>query len=138
MRYLAIDPGHATGWAKFDESGDVTGFGTLHGKSEVYKMLDEINPSVVICEEWISAGGKTFGGDRMVTVRIIGAIEMWCEQHDVPLHMQPNTVKPIAYLWSGIKKPKNHSLSHETDAYVHGVYWLQKNGVRKPQQGVHR
>lgn len=135
VKYLSLDPGHASGWATFDEKGNGLSVGTVHGKTEVYDLLDEIKPEVVICEDWITKGGKTFGGDKMVTVRIIGAIELWCDQNLVKLHMQPNTVKGIAYKWAGMVPPKNHKLSHETDAYVHGVYFLQKNGVRRPQQG---
>lgn len=134
--YLALDPGHATGWAKFGEDGNGKGIGTCKTREEVYKLLTDTKPDVIIMEDWISKGGVSFGGDKMETIRVIGAVEFYAYLRGIPIHLQPNTIKSIAYMWAGIKKPKNHALSHETDAYCHGVYFLQRAGVRRPQQGA--
>lgn len=134
-KYLALDPGHSTGWATFDDNGDLVTMGTAKRRTEVYDLLRTSEAEVIIMEDWISKEKVSFGGDKMETVRIIGAVELYCHLNDVKLYEQPNHIKGIAYLWAGIPKPKAKVLSHETDAYVHGVYWLQKAGIRKPQQG---
>lgn len=133
--YLALDPGNSTGWATFNEKGEVGGFGTLRKREEVYEKLEEEQPKVLIVEDWITRQGINLGGTKLEVVRVIGAVECWAYFHQADVHLQPNTIKPIGYKWAGLTKPKNHDMSHETDAYVHGVYWLQKNGIRKPQQG---
>ena len=134
--YLALDPGHSTGWATFTESGDGITMGTCKNRQQVYDLLKAVKPSTIIMEDWITKQGVALGGDRLETVRVIGAIEFYCYIRQVPLHQQPNTIKSVGYLWAGIPKGGPKHASHEKDAYVHGVYWLQKKGIRKPQQGV--
>lgn len=137
MKYLALDPGDTTGWAGFKENGDVDGFGDLFSKEDVYEMLNRNRPDVVICEDyflypWLA---KEQSWSPFDTVRIIGAVEFWCWDNDKLLVLQKPDIKGIAYKWAGLVKPNNKKMTHQTDAYVHGVYYLQKNGIRKPQQG---
>lgn len=136
MTYLALDPGHSTGWATFDEKGNAIKYGTVKGRGPVYDLLKDVNPDHIIMEDWITKQGINLGGDKLETVRIIGAVEFYAYIKKIQITLQPNSVKGIAYRWAGIAKPKNHSMSHETDAYVHGVYFLQKAGIRRPQQGA--
>lgn len=134
-RYLALDPGNSTGWATFTEKGDLIEFGTVRKRTEVYELLEKFQPEVLIVEDWITRQGINLGGTKLEVIRVIGAVECWAYFNNATVHLQPNTIKSIGYTWAGMRKPKNHDQSHETDAYVHGVYWLQKNGIRKPQQG---
>lgn len=134
--YLALDPGHTTGWATFDEKGNATGMGSLDGRHELYEFLAEHKPTLVIMEDWLTNPNIRLGGDPLATVRYIGVVEYWCHLQGIQLVLQPNTVKSIAYLWAGIKKPRRKADTHQADAYVHGVYYLQKNGIRRPQQGA--
>ena len=136
-KYLAIDPGESTGWATFNESGDVIGFGTAKGREAVYSKLAEVEAEVIIMEDyrlypWKS---KEQSWSPFETVRVIGAVEYHGYLHQARIVLQEPGIKAIGYKWAGLTKPKNHALSHETDAYVHGVYYLQKAGIRKPQQG---
>lgn len=136
-KYLAIDPGGTNGWASFNENGDVITFDGAKGKEALYQVLAAQQPKVIICEDYrlFPWKAKEQSWSSLETVRVIGAIEYYCYLNDAELHYQDPKVKTIAYLWAGITVPKNKALTHETDAYVHGVYYLQKNGVRKPQQG---
>lgn len=134
--YLALDPGGSTGWCTFDTNGDLITMGTCKTRQQIYDLLKRIKPSTIIMEDWISRDKTPFGGDRMETIRVIGAIEFYCHIRQIPLHEQPNTIKPIGYMWAGIPKAKAKSDSHERDAYIHGVFFLQKAGIRKPQQGA--
>jgi len=136
VKYLALDPGNATGWATFAADGSAVGFGTWHGKKEVYNgLLPDLK--AVIIENFKLYPWKSMeqAWSQLDTVRIIGAVEHYCYLNELELVFQDPSVKAIAYKWAGMTPPKNHKLSHETDAYVHGVYYLQKAGIRTPQQG---
>lgn len=138
--FMAIDPGDTTGWATFDEKGNGTGFGQVTTKNakDIHKFLDEHSPEVIILEDYELFPWKTqqMAFNTVQTVRRIGNIESWAMLNEVPIHLQKPNVKTIGYMWAGIQKPKNHAQSHGPDAYVHGVHFLQKAGIRKPQQGV--
>lgn len=137
--YLALDPGESTGWATFNEDGNGNQLGTAKGRVEVYNLLRDVNPNTIIMEDWKTKQGAHLGGDRMETVRVIGAVEYYAYMHKCHIHEQPNTIKGIGYMWAGLEKPTSSDpMRHAKDAYVHGVHWLQKNGHRKPQQGVRR
>lgn len=136
-KYLAVDPGNSTGWATFNDTGDVVGFGTCVTRNSVYEKLAEAAPELIIMEDYRlypwKAKEQSWSGFE--TVRIIGAVEYYAYLHNAKVVLQEPSIKGIGYKWAGLTKPKNHALSHETDAYVHGVYYLQSNGIRKPQQG---
>lgn len=134
--YLALDPGKTTGWASFDKEGNGVRFGQVQ-KEELYELLNETQAKVLIVEDfelfpWKS---KDMPFDQLIAVRVIGAIDYWAWENKATVVLQKPNIKTIGYMWSGMEKPKNHKMSHGPDAYVHGVYYLQKNGIRKPQQG---
>lgn len=141
-RYLSIDPGISTGYATFRANGDLIRTGTLReGKEELYPFLNFIALNIktldVVVENYRLYPWKSMSQSwsSLETVRFIGAIDFWATKNKFPVHLQDPAVKGIAYKWAGLKVPKNHDMSHETDAFVHGVYFLQKAGIRKPQQG---
>lgn len=131
--YIAFDPGHTSGWATFDENGDVIEMGqfTLDELSRIKDLIHE-DIKAVIVEDYKNHGymqQKRWG--RNETSKVIGRIEAVCDMLGVPApHLQPNTVRAIGYKWMGSEQPKNHSISHSWDACAHGVYWLQTNGIR--------
>lgn len=134
-KYLALDPGHSTGWASFTgETGDLQEIGTCKSRQEVYELLESVMPITIIMEDWVTHAGVRLGGDNMETVRVIGAVEYWAWRNKSAVHLQRNTIKPIGYKWAGIAKPKVKSQEHQADAYVHGVYFLQSRGIRRIQQ----
>lgn len=136
--YLALDPGNSTGWATFDGKGNPINYGTIRGKESFYKFLKRLPDTVeaIICEDFKLYPWKSMqqAWSQLDTVRLIGVIEYWCAMHGKVLVFQNPSVKTIAYKWAGIAVPKNKDMTHETDAYVHGVYYLQSIGVRTPQQ----
>lgn len=136
--YLALDPGETTGWAAFDENGNSAGFSDVQGRVAVYELLEREKPSVIIMEDYLVDPEKIKGHfwSPVETIRVIGAVEGWAYFNKAKVILQSRTVKPIAYMWAGITKPKAKAMTHQTDAYVHGVYFLQKHGVRRPQQGA--
>lgn len=138
--YLALDPGETTGYAFFNEQGEVTDMGQFKQKDQQEWLADNITPEIkaVVCEDYRNHGWKQQKKwSRNQTSKNIGAIEMICSLRNVPCYLQPNTVKKIGYMWGGLKgPPSNHSISHQYDAYAHGIYWLQQNGIRKPGQSM--
>jgi hypothetical protein len=136
-RYLAIDPGKMNGWATFDVEGN----GITMGQCDVMgliELLDETTATTLITEDYKLYPWKRDEQiwSRLDTVRIIGMIQYFCYKNNRNLILQMPNIKPIAYMWAGIKEAKSHKNSHERDAYVHGIYFLQKAGIRKPQQGA--
>lgn len=137
--FLAIDPGLTVGWATFDEAGNGITMGQVR-MEQFYDMLVGCKSQVIIMEDYMKNPQHFKHVERdwskLETVRVIGAVEFYCKLTGKQLVEQPNTIKPIAYMWAGLQPSKNHKISHEQDAYVHGVYYLQKAGIRRPQQGM--
>lgn len=142
VAYISFDPGEHTGWATFGEDGKVIDFEYVHGRDDLYTLLDDFDriPMVikqVIIEDFFLYPwkDKEQGWSDFETVRVIGVIQYWCHIRGISYTMQPANIKKIAYRWAGMTPPKNKLQSHAADAYVHGVYYLQQKGIRKPQQG---
>lgn len=135
QNYLAFDPGVSTGWASFDESGEVTAKGIVRGLDNLIDFLadrEEI-PRVVIYEGYRVFGHKAKAhiGSKVETVQAIGMIKVYASKWGAKLVEQPSSILAIAQLWSGVRLPSNHDKSHDIAAYNHGVYYLQKNNIRK-------
>ena len=133
-KYLAVDPGHTSGWALFDDEGSLIEFGqfTLL-ELEVLDALFTNDLRAAIVEDYRNHGfTQQKKWSRNETSKVIGGIETLGRMHKVPVYLQPNTVKTIGYKWAGLQaQPANHAISHQYDAVAHGVYWLQQNGIRK-------
>lgn len=135
--YLCIDPGETSGWATFKEDGSGDKFGEVRGREAIYSLLTKVQPRTLIVEDFELFPWKSRDQafSKFETVRVIGAIEFWAYVKGVSLILQMPNIKSIAYMWAGVQKAGSHKDSHERDAYVHGVYYLQKAGIRQPQQG---
>ena len=134
--YLALDPGETTGWASFNTDGTPKDFGQVKGRIEVYTLLQEVQPKVLIVEDFMLFPWKSKDQafSSFEAVRVIGAVEFWAWAKKSVFVLQKPNVKDIGYMWAGVSKAKSHKDSHQLDAYVHGVYFLQKTGILKPQQ----
>lgn len=136
VAYVALDPGETTGWATFDFEGNAIGMGQFPQSQQTKRLTDLLSPDLkaVVCEDYRNFGWKQQKKwSRNQTSKNIGAIQLLCEMRNIPFHLQQPNIKSIGYLWAGMDgPPTNHAISHQYDAYVHGVYWLQSNGIRKP------
>lgn len=135
--YLSLDPGDTTGWASFDDKGNLIASDVVVGAPSFYELLDTHHPVEVFIEDYKLQPWKAMeqSWSTLDTVRLIGACEYWCFQHRVKLTYVNPRDKPIAYRYAGIAQAKNHKFSHDRDAYAHGVKVLQDRGIRYPQQG---
>lgn len=128
---LAIDPGETSGWALF-VNGDLRNSSTIewtaeYGWDPVIEKIIEVNPDIVVCEEYRIYSGKRLAQaySAVETVRIIGAIEFICRKYKIRL------VKQMA---SGVKGFCNNDRlkkwgyyiknRHARDAVRHGCYYL--------------
>jgi hypothetical protein len=134
VTYLEFAPGVSTGWAGFDRNGEVVSKGILRGLDALIDFLQECDrPDLVIYEDYIILPHKAKAhiGSKGETIQAIGIIKAACRQWGVPYETQRANIMSIAEKWSGVKLPSNHDRSHDISAYNHGVYYLQKNGIRK-------
>lgn len=140
VAYLAIDPGDVSGFATFNDNGDLLDMGQVDEKEYYEWVRNIINDSLlhVIVEDYkvMAHKAKAHSWSRIPTIKKIGAVESACDLHGVKYTLQLNTVKPTGYAWGGIQPASNHNISHQLDAYAHGVYFLQQNGIRQPGQGL--
>lgn len=141
MHYLSIDPGEkTTGWAKFDETGKEIEFGKVTGGPDNFMdWLEGLSdpPAEIIYENYRISPTVNHGFSKVVTIQLIGMIKRYANKHKIKLHEQPNTVLKIGLKYIGMYeiyyppgKPKKH-VDDQISAYAHGVYYLQKKGIRK-------
>lgn len=137
MKYLAIDPGNTSGYAEFNERGELDRFGHLKddtaGMGDYLESITDL-PEIVIVEDYRVLGQKlkAHTGSRVVTIKVIGVIDGWARRHGIKVVLQPANIKLIAEKWSGHKPPSDHSQSHKFDALNHGIYYLVKHNVVQP------
>lgn len=131
-KYIALDPGETTGWAKFDAQGEVLEYGQFTQAEQTKWLTEHITESIlgVVVEDYMNYDGQKRWSKNQ-TSKNIGAIELLCSMRSVPVYLQPANVKRIGYKWAGLNKaPSNHSISHQFDAIAHGVYFLTQRGIR--------
>lgn len=88
---------------------------------------------VIVYENFKLMRGRALqqSGSAMETSQVIGQLKMIATKAGWKIYDQAPNIKSIAVKWSGTPAPKNHAISHQVDAYNHGIYWLVKNGMRK-------
>ncbi len=134
-RLLCLDPGKTTGWSVFEE-GKLTAWGHLEDcyddKNVNAKVLtdlfDDVQPDFICYEDYRVYQQKL---DRhsfspVMTVRLLGVIEAYCQMKDIPTHKQMATtaknfctdekLKQWGFWQAGQK--------HARDSIRHGCYFL--------------
>ena len=128
---LVVDPGDTTGYALFYDDGE------LYVKNQgdfmhVMEMLQNtIHIEHIVVEDYRLRGGKQAQqtGSRFQAVQVIGALKYHAFLHDVQFELATVQAKTLGSMYSGVKPPSNHKLSHEVDAYNIGIYWLVSQGI---------
>jgi hypothetical protein len=130
--YLGIDPGGTTGYAIFDEVGDVIDFGDIPD-TEIDDWLDALDYEIetVIIEEYRVYPHIPQVYSKMETPQTIARVKSWAHKAKVKVVEQPAQLTQIGYKYLGLKKPKKKADTHKWDAVAIGVYWLQRRGIRK-------
>lgn len=130
--YLAIDPGVSNGVTGYSATGQIQFMTTINEKEllKFLRIFKKIN--TLICEDYRIREDKAKHhiGSDVVTLRVIGRIENWCEVANVVLVKQMPTIKSIGYKWLGKKPlPKHNPANHKWDAHVHFIYWGVRKGI---------
>lgn len=144
---LCLDPGGTTGIAKFEDGHLVFRTQEQFTPGSLYTYLvrsNRVDSFEVVCEDYrvYQQFAKQHTNSSLLTVRLLGALEAFCEREHVPLHLQmAGTAKPFATdqklkEW-GFYLPGN---PHAMDAIRHGVYYLlfRKPDQPAPHQHTHR
>ncbi len=139
MKILGIDPGHTTGLAMielidgklspivWEESKDTT-------TEDYFYLLEQAD--VIVLEDWKTRPNKAkkgaFDWDPMITVRIIGALELQARKLKIPLVLQQASDKPVGYgLSNQVYKPGKKGM-HKQDALAHAVFYAVKHQKALP------
>lgn len=134
-KVYAFDPGKTTGIAVGDTEGKL--YDTLQWTAEpFYNFLDTISePSIFVVENFLIRPNKanSFIWSDMEVIQHIGALKYKAFSTGSDFVIQEPSIKSIGYKWAGLQAPKNHAMSHSTDAYAHLVYyWVKKLGLEPP------
>lgn len=146
MTLLAIDPGRSVkpsiGWSLFSTD---PGHELMRGELTWDQLVIALQPWTlgtasffdheggwtrvheVVIENFIN-NPKSRGGQTNGTSEVIGAVEFFCAQNEVPFTRQPNTILPVAKLQAGYTDTHKH-LPHEDAAFLHGFHYLVGKGV---------
>lgn len=132
MHYLAIDPGDNTGWAAWDEHGNLINCGTVRGQDAFLDWLEEQNPSEVILEAYRNRPGAVNAWDKGPTQQLIGAIKRILRKKSIPVHEQdPSPCLSIGLKFLGVSKQyEGKHVPDQISALAHGTYYLRKNRIQ--------
>lgn len=135
---LVVDPGDTTGFALFQEDGECVWKGQedfdgllelLAGDTDIRVLTTRI-----VVEDYRLRKGKQAAqtGSRFQAVQVIGALKFYARLKSIPFELVDVQAKTLGSMYSGVKQPSNHKLSHEIDAYNIGIYWLVDNKIIEP------
>ena len=130
--YLAFDPGNTTGWAVLNDRAIPQDMGqvSFDGLADFLKKETRTFEAIII-EEYRVFRRKAMqhAGSDLRTSQVIGKLKFWAELNETPVVMQAASILPTAEKWAQIKMPKDHSISHQISAVLHGSYYLMKNEI---------
>lgn len=129
--YLSCDPGKASGICGYDKDYTIMFMLTIHA-DDVLMFINQFEK----LKKFIVEGYRIFPNKAkehiysdLLTPRVIGRIESWCELNIIDLIRQPPNFKATGYKWIGQKPlPKSNPRNHSMDAHVHFIYWAVCTG----------
>ena len=130
---LVVDPGDTTGYAVFEEDGELV----TKGQADFDKFLDFLIASTftrIVVEDYRLRKGKQAQqtGSRFQAVQVIGALKYYCYIRGAEFTLVDVQAKTLGAMYSGEKPPSNHKLSHQVDASNIGIYWFVKENIIEP------
>jgi hypothetical protein len=132
---ISVDPGETTGIAYWEDDGTFISREALTQDEILDKVETLSDVTVIVVEDYRLRQGKQMvqTGSRFVAVQIIGALKAYARRVGAKFVLQPANVLTVAALHSGVKRPSNHSKSHDIDAYNHGYYYFETKGLLQPK-----
>lgn len=132
---ISLDPGETSGIAYWEDNGTYISREALT-QDELFDKLETLSDvTVIVCEDYRLRQGKQMvqTGSRFVAVQIIGALKAYARKCGSKFVLQTPNVLSVASLHSGVKRPSNHAISHDVDAYNHGYYYFETKGLLQPK-----
>lgn len=131
---LAIDPGGMCGIAWWGEDYQLISYAQV-SLLDLPNWLDtfEPKPKLILFENfklWRHRALQQSGSDLPAS-QTIGMIKSYAILNKIPIVDQSPQVLKQAELMFQTKMPSDHSQSHWVSAYLHGQYWLVKQGFRQ-------
>jgi hypothetical protein len=132
---ISVDPGETTGIAYWENDGTFISREALPQDDLLDKLETLSDVTVIVTEDYRLRQGKQMvqTGSRFVAVQIIGALKAYARRVGAKFVLQPANILTIAALHSGVKRPSNHAISHDIDAYNHGYYYFETKGLLQPK-----
>lgn len=135
---LAVDPGDTTGIAWWRDNGDFLGQAQipLEELAQTWESLEiefDDKITIAIVEDFVLYGSRARSqvGSRMKASQGIGMVKAVASIKGTEVVVQPASIKKTALQWSQVKLPSDHAKTHEWDAYLHGYFYLVKEGKIK-------
>jgi hypothetical protein len=132
---ISVDPGETSGIAYWTDTGEFVEKEALT-QEELFDKIEQLeNVTAIVCEDYRLRQGKQMvqTGSRFVAVQIIGALKAYARRVGAKFFLQPANILTVAALHSGTKRPSNHAISHDIDAYNHGYYYFETKGLLTPK-----
>ena len=137
MRLLAIDPGGMNGVCWWDNATilpTMTGFDQIK-LADLPVWLNEFTPppDMIVYENFKLLKHRALqqSGSDLPAAQAIGMIKSYASIHEITTVDQSPQILGSASKMSQMKMPSDHSQSHWVSAYLHGYWWLVKNGHKQ-------
>lgn len=134
-KLLCLDPGKTTGWCLF-EDGHLTKWGQVDDCYDdkninvkgLTDLFNELQPDFILYEDYRVYNNKL---DRhsfspVMTVRLLGVIETYCQMNNIPTHKQMATTAKNFCTDAKLEQWGfwQRGMRHARDAIRHGCYFL--------------
>lgn len=132
-KYLAIDPGKRTGYARFDAQGTPIECRAIQGVDNFLDWLEEQETEVVVIERYRSRPGAINAWSDGPTQQLIGAIKRIARKSEWQIVEQdPSPALAIGLRYIGMATAyKGKHVPDEISALAHGEYYLVSKGIKK-------
>lgn len=134
--YISVDPGQTTGWAKWNEEGEIVSYGKMK-QEEFFNWFENQKFKWLIIEIYRNRPGATNAWSKGETQQHIGV----CKRHAAKIHARVVEQDPSPCLAIGLRflgvhemyvdsKGKLQHVPDDISAMAHGEYYMRKH-VRK-------
>lgn len=138
----AFDPGDMTGIAVFNDEAQLVELVTIpfehsakhpDGETLTEWLGRQEDVKTVVYERFIlyKKSAPRMAGSKMKASQAIGAIKMWAKTHKAEIVEQPAGILSTASKMTQVKRPTVKEQSHAIEAFLHGAYYLIREGKMK-------
>lgn len=132
-KYISVDPGNRTGFARFDVTGNPIECRAIKGVDEFLDWLEEQETDVLIIERYRSRPGAVNAWSDGPTQQIVGAVKRIARKSEWEIVEQdPSPALAVGLRYLGMANTyKGKHVPDEVSALAHGEYYLVSKGIKK-------